>query len=77
MRTIWDKNGNTVFLITHDVDEALSLGTRVIVMSSRPGRIINEFELNFTKRIIEDGNDNVRYTDEYLDLRKIILNTIG
>ena len=36
IREIWNKTGNTIFLITHDVDEALALATRVIVMSSRP-----------------------------------------
>ncbi len=33
IRNIWRENKSTVFFITHDVDEALSLGTRVLVMS--------------------------------------------
>ena len=44
IREIWSKTNNTVFFITHDVDEALSLATRVIVMSARPGRIVKEFK---------------------------------
>ena len=75
VRDIWQKTDNTVFLITHDVDEALTLGTRVLVMSSRPGRIVNEFETKFTYAI-EDGDEDVRYSPEYVELRKVILNQI-
>ncbi|MDO4860000.1 MAG: ABC transporter ATP-binding protein [Bacillota bacterium] len=75
VRDIWRKTDNTVFLITHDVDEALTLGTRVMVMSSRPGRIVEEFNTNFTYEI-EEGNDDIRYDPEYVRLRKEILGEI-
>lgn len=35
----WEKEQKTCFFITHDVDEALILGQRCIIMSARPGRI--------------------------------------
>ena len=77
IRTIWTKTKNTVFLITHDVDEALSLATRIIVMSSRPGKILKEFNTNFTYKVSQDNGENVRYSPEYLEMRKEILKIIN
>src|SRR5699024_11324494 len=35
----WDNDKKTCFFITHDVEEAILLGQKVIIMSARPGRI--------------------------------------
>ena len=39
MIKIWEKEKITMIIVTHDIDEAIYLGNRVVVMSSRPGRI--------------------------------------
>ena len=36
---IWQRRGETILFVTHNVDEAVFLGDQVIVLSSRPGRI--------------------------------------
>jgi taurine transport system ATP-binding protein len=76
IRKIWKETKKTVFLITHDVDEALTLGTRVIAMSPRPGRIVKEVEIDFTLQM-EDSQEDARYTPEYISLRKEILQLMG
>lgn len=77
IRRIWTKTENTVFLITHDVDEALALGTRIIVMSSRPGKIVKQFYTDFTYRISNVNHENTRYTSEYMEIRDEILDIIN
>jgi NitT/TauT family transport system ATP-binding protein len=45
----WAQVRTTVLFITHDVDEALFLADRVLVMSARPGRIIADIPLDFPR----------------------------
>jgi taurine transport system ATP-binding protein len=72
-RAIWADSKSTFFLITHDVDEALSLGTRILVMSDRPGRILKDYKAEFTYFITESDNDRTRFSKEYIELRERIL----
>lgn len=44
---IWERTSRAVMFITHSVDEALMLADRVVVMSHRPGRIIDDIEVPF------------------------------
>ncbi|MBN7772299.1 ABC transporter ATP-binding protein [Clostridium aminobutyricum] len=77
IRKIWWNSGKTIFFITHDVDEALLLGTRILVMSKRPGKIIADFPVHFTKDFVQDNSDDVRYTEKFHQKRKYILQLIN
>lgn len=77
LRKIWWSTGKTIFFITHDVDEALRLGSRVIVMSKDPGRIVSDLRLHFTEKIIEDGSDRSIYSGEFFEKRNHILELIS
>ena len=46
---LWKENQSTVIFVTHNIDEALILGDRVIVLSERPGRITQEYKIDLTR----------------------------
>lgn len=46
---IWESIRTTIVFITHDIDEALFLADRIIVMSPRPGRIIEQIAVEFAR----------------------------
>lgn len=43
---IWQTTGKTVLFITHSIDEAIYMSTRVLLMSARPGRFIEELKID-------------------------------
>ena len=42
---IWQKKQQLAIMVTHDVDEAIYMGTRVLVMDSHPGRIVSDLKI--------------------------------
>jgi ABC-type nitrate/sulfonate/bicarbonate transport system ATPase subunit len=46
---IWEKTRKTFVLITHNIEEAVFLGDRVIVMTARPGRIKAQIDVNIPR----------------------------
>jgi ABC-type nitrate/sulfonate/bicarbonate transport system ATPase subunit len=63
---LWEARGTTMLLVTHDIDEAIYMSDRIVIMTPRPGRI---------ERIIEVKLDRPRQrnSDEFLRLRGDIL----
>ena len=54
---VWQQTGVTVIFVTHNVREAVRLGQRVLLMSSRPGRIVRDWNIDAPEpRRIEDEN---------------------
>ena len=74
---IWRETHKAIFFITHDIEEALFMATRLIVMSPRPGRITHQYELDFCHRFFEtrDGR-KVKSLPEYIAMREEILSII-
>ena len=46
LRRIWAATGTAVLFVTHDVREAVRLGQRVVLLSSRPGTVVREWNLD-------------------------------
>jgi NitT/TauT family transport system ATP-binding protein len=49
LQRIWSQQRVTTLLVTHAVEEALFLADRIIVMSSRPGRVVNAIPVPFAR----------------------------
>ncbi|SDY73326.1 taurine transport system ATP-binding protein [Proteiniborus ethanoligenes] len=77
IRNIWKDTKSTIFMITHDIDEALSLGTKVVVMSKTPGKILKEFSLDFTYTAMTNKNGRVKVGEEYIKIKEEIVDIIS
>lgn len=54
---IWQETGLAIIFVTHNVREAVRLGQRVILMSSKPGKIIREWSVTYAQPRRIDSND--------------------
>ena len=63
---IWEATGKTVVMVTHDVTEAVYLAQRVLVMSSRPGRMVESFDVQVDRG---QGREAVMLSDEFNGIR--------
>ena len=62
--TVWKRTRCTIVMVTHDVEEAIYLAQRILVMSPRPGRIAEEVVVPFGERALHVLRD-----PRFLDLR--------
>ena len=66
---IWRETNKTIFFITHSVEEAIFLGSRVIVMSARPGRIVFDEQVDFSREVGKRLGAELRTLPEFIALR--------
>jgi len=65
---LWEKTKKTVVFVTHSIPEAVFLSSKIVVMSARPGKIINVIETNFPK----DRTLDIRETTEFLEASQLV-----
>ena len=63
---IWSEFHTTVLFITHDIDEAIFLGDRVVVMSASPGRIIADIPVALSR----PREAHMQFSDAFRDIKQ-------
>jgi NitT/TauT family transport system ATP-binding protein len=71
---IWEREQQSVLFVTHDLGEALTLADRIILLSARPGRIKDVFEVDFAR---PRDAVKVRETPRYAELFQHIWHSLG
>ena len=69
---IWERDQKTVLFVTHDIEEAIFLGSRVIVMSARPGRIKAEIAVDLP----HPRSYKIKTTPEFIRLKERLVEEI-
>jgi len=73
---MWSEKQATIVFVTHDIEEAVFLADRVLVMSKRPGRIIRDTELPFSRpRQLSELRRNPEYIETVEELTQLILSS--
>ena len=67
--SLWESTGCTILYVTHDLTEAITLADRVVLMSTRPGRVVREYPIDLPRpRRVMD----VKFSPRFVELEKTI-----
>lgn len=70
--SLWEERSRTTIFITHDIEEAILLSDRIVVMSPRPGRIVLELPIDLPRPRTEEVVDSPRA----IEYKKQLLKTL-
>ena len=70
---IWQAHRKTVLMVTHSISEALLLADRVLVLTSRPGRVCLDLPVDLPR----PRDDSIRYSPRFGELAGQIRDAIG
>src|SRR5688500_11473093 len=65
---LWEARGTTMLLVTHDIDEAIYMSDRIVIMTPRPGRIERIIEIDLPRPRQRNSPDFLRLRGEILEL---------
>ena len=65
---MWEARGTTMLLVTHDIDEAIYMSDRILIMSPRPGRIEHTITISLPRPRDRSSAEFLRIRSEILEL---------
>jgi NitT/TauT family transport system ATP-binding protein len=74
---IWGESGTTAVLITHSLSEAVFLSDRILVMSPRPGRIVEEIAVDLPRPRTPEMVREQRFFDRLNVVGKVLYDSVG
>lgn len=77
LEALWLKDRTTVIMVTHDVDEAVYMSDRVIVMSTEKGNIIEDMHIDMKRSRDRESEEYKEYKDKLTKVLKKALNGQG
>ena len=69
---VWQQSKQTVLMVTHDINEAVLMADRIIILSKRPGTIVADIEVDLPRPRLVD----IMYTQEFVQLAKHVRHAI-
>lgn len=74
---IWHQNRTPVFLISHDIEEAVFLATELLIMKANPGRIVERIDLDFSQRFVQgESARSIKSDPKFIEVREHVLDTV-
>ena len=73
LQRIWEEEKITIIFVTHNIEEAITLGDRVLVLTARPGRIIWEEQIDLPR----PKDRKTTTTNEFQNHRSTIYEKLG
>lgn len=72
LHEMWQQTNTTIWMITHDVEEAVFLSQRIYVMSAHPGQIKEEIAISLP----EDRDVEIKLTPEFTGIKRQVMHCL-
>lgn len=69
---LWESSSKTVLLVTHSIPEAIMMSDRVVVMSSRPGRVLQQVQIDLPRPREESLERSERFLDYAYQIKETL-----
>jgi len=76
IRSLWKQNQSTILFVTHDIEEALLLGTKIYVMKKGDINLIANYDITYTCELIDNPKARIVEEESFISLKEEILNLL-